>query len=60
VSRHDPFMMNKDRSKLITKEQVQMATQYTYNSMGVGRRGRLTKEEMDKIQHDICTEQHSR
>jgi hypothetical protein len=32
-----------------------MATQYMYNSMGVGRRGRLTKEEMDKIQHNICT-----
>jgi hypothetical protein len=26
-----------------------------YNSMGVGRRGRLTKGETDEIQHDVCT-----
>jgi hypothetical protein len=30
-----------------------MATQYTYNSVGVGRRVRLMKGKMDKIQYNI-------
>ena len=30
-----------------------MATQYMYNSMGVGRKPMLTKGEMDRKQYDI-------
>ena len=36
------------------KEQVQMDTQSMYNSMGTGRRGRLSEGETDEKQHDIC------
>jgi hypothetical protein len=34
--------------KVGNERTIQMATQYMYNSMGVGRRGRLTKGEMDE------------